>query len=36
MNSQCKEKIAYVADMLEKIWKAGYDFYEKKELLKLE
>lgn len=36
MNTQCREKIAYVADMLEKIWKAGYDFYEKKELLKLE
>ena len=33
MNSECKQKIAYIADMLEK---AGYDFYEKKDLLKLD
>ena len=36
MNSECKQKIAYIADMLEKVWKAGYDFYEKKDLLKLD
>ena len=34
MNSECKQK--YIADMLEKVWKAGYDFYEKKDLLKLD
>ena len=36
LTPEAKEKITYVTDLLYKIWKAGYDYYEKKGLLKLE